>query len=115
VRLVREIESAFVDFMRLDADAFAALRAGEQARVRQILLGPEITNFSRAAQAAGTLAEREATRAVAQERAFRDARKDALRFLLIAALVAGALVVVLLVTANDLARGAEQALAGRER
>jgi hypothetical protein len=38
-----------------------------------------------------------------------------LRFLLLAALITGVLVAVLLVTATDLARSAEQALAGTSR
>jgi hypothetical protein len=110
VRLVDEVESAFDDFMRLDAEAFGALQAGRSDTVRRILLGPELTNFSRAARAAQQLAALEDARAAAQEQAFRDARNDALRFLILAALVAGALVAVLLVTATDLARSAEQAL-----
>lgn len=114
VRLVREIEAAFHDFMRLDVTAYAALQAGASETVRRILLGPEITNYSRAARAAGELAAVENARATAQERVFRDARTDALRLLLLAALVAGALVAVLLVTANDLARSAERALAATE-
>jgi hypothetical protein len=113
VRLLDEIEAAFDDFMRLDRKAFAALQDGRADDVRRILLGPEITNFSRAARAAEELAALEDRHATAQQRAFRDARSDALRLLLFAALAAGALVAVLLVTANDLARTAEQALAGR--
>jgi hypothetical protein len=115
VRLVDEVESAFDDFMRLDADAFAALQAGRSEEVRRILLGPELTNFARAARAAEKLAAAEAAHATAQERAFRDARRDALRILLLAALITAALVAVLLVTATDLARSAEQALAGTSR
>lgn len=110
-RFLDEIEAAFDDFMRLDREAYAALQAGRSDQVRRILLGPEITNFSRVARAAERLAAAEDAHAAAQQRAFRDARKDALRLLLVAALIAGALVAVLLVTANDLARSAEQALA----
>jgi CHASE3 domain sensor protein len=110
VQFLDEIEAAFDDFMRLDREAFAALQAGQTDDVRRILLGPELTNFSRVARAAEKLADLEDAHATAQERAFRDARSDALRLLLFAALVAGALVAVLLVTANDLARRAEQAL-----
>jgi hypothetical protein len=113
VRSVDEIESAFNDFMRLDDRAFAALQAGRTEEVRRIFLGPELTIFDRAARAAQRLAVAEDAHASAQERAFRDARKDALRILLLAALVTAALVAVLLVTAIDLARSAEQALAGK--
>jgi hypothetical protein len=112
VRVLAAIEAAFDDFMHLDREAFAALEAGRTDDVRRILLGPELTNFSRVARAAERLADLEDGHAAAQERAFRDARSDALRLLLLAALVAGALVAVLLVTATDLARSAEQALAG---
>lgn len=114
-RLLDQIEAAFADFMRLDREAFAALEAGRSDQVRRILLGPEITNFSRAARASERLAAAEEAHAAAQERAFRDARTDALRLLLVAALIAGALVAVLLLTANDLARSAEQALAATTR
>jgi CHASE3 domain sensor protein len=113
VGLLDEIEAAFDDFMRLDREAYAALQAGRSDEVRRIFPGPELTNFSRAARAAERLAAAEAAHAASQQRAFRDARKDALRLLLVAALIAGALVAVLLVTANDLARSAEQALAAR--
>jgi CHASE3 domain sensor protein len=115
IRFVDEIDSAFDDFMRLDEEAFAALQAGRSEEVRRILLGPELRNFARAARAAEKLATAEDAHATAQERAFRNARRDALRFLLLAALITGVLVAVLLVTATDLARSAEQALAGTSR
>jgi CHASE3 domain sensor protein len=115
IRFVDEIDSAFDDFMRLDEEAFAALQTGRSEEVRRILLGPELRNFARAARAAEKLATAEDAHATAQERAFRNARRDALRFLLLAALITGVLVAVLLVTATDLARSAEQALAGTSR
>jgi methyl-accepting chemotaxis protein len=109
--LLEEITVAFGDFMRLDRVAWAALQAGRTAQVRQIFLGPEIANFRRAAGGAERLAQVEAERANAEERKFRDARKDALRSLIGASLVAALLVAILLVTALDLARTAERALA----
>ena len=108
--LLDRVEAAFDDFMRLDVDAYAALRRGRAARVRRILLGPEIANFRRAAAAADELAAAEDAHAASQERAFRDAREDALRFLIAAAVIAALLVVILLVTASDLARRAERTL-----
>jgi hypothetical protein len=114
MRFVDEVQSAFDDFMRLDKEAFAALQAGRSDEVRRLLLGPELANFDRAARAADELAASEDAHAAAQERAFRDARKDALRILLLAALITAALVAVLLVTANDLARSAEKALSSRD-
>lgn len=79
--------------------------------MRRILLGPEITNFRRAARGAQRLAAAEGAHASVQAHSFRDAREDALRLLIVASLIAGVLVVILLVTANDLARAAERALA----
>jgi methyl-accepting chemotaxis protein len=105
--LVEEITVAFDDFMRLDRVAWAALQAGRTAEVRRIFLGPEIANFSRAAAGAQGLAQVEDERATAEERRFRDARRDALRSLIGASIVAGLLVAILLVTALDLARAAE--------
>jgi hypothetical protein len=90
--------------------AWAALQAGRTAEVRRLFLGPEIANFKRAAAGAQGLAQLEDERANAEERRFRDARKDALRALIGASIVAGLLVAILLVTALDLARMAERAL-----
>jgi hypothetical protein len=111
VRLVDEIQAATTDFDRLDARAWTALQAGRTDQVRRIFLGPEIENFQRAAAAAQALADVEARRAGAEDRKFEDARKEALRLLIGAAIVAALLVVLLLVTAIDLARLAERALA----
>jgi methyl-accepting chemotaxis protein len=108
--LVEEITVAFDDFMRLDRVAWAALQAGRTAEVRRIFLGPEIANFTRAAAGAQGLAQVEDERANAEERRFRDARRDALRSLIGASIVAGLLVAILLVTALDLARAAERRL-----
>jgi hypothetical protein len=105
------VTAAFTDFMDLDREAFAGLQAGDETRVRDLFLGPEITNFSRAAAAAQTLASYESRRAAAEERHFKNARRDALRLLIIVSAIAALLVVILLVTANDLARSAERALA----
>jgi hypothetical protein len=109
-RTLDEVTAAFTDFMELDREAFAALQAGDESRVRELFLGPEITNFSRAAAAAQTLASYESSRAAAEEMEFKDARRDALRLLIIVSAIASLLVVILLVTANDLARSAERAL-----
>jgi methyl-accepting chemotaxis protein len=111
-RLLDLVTAAFNDFMDLDRQAFAALEAGREDEVRQLFLGPEITNFSRAAAVAQTLASYESRRAATEEREFKDARRDALRLLIIVSAIAGLLVGILLVTANDLAKSAERALAG---
>jgi methyl-accepting chemotaxis protein len=109
-RLLRRITNAFDEFMRVDAQAFAALRAGRAGEVRRLFLGPEIANFERAAAAAQALATLEAGRARAEDRRFREARKDALRYLILAGILAALVVGILLATAVDLARSAERAL-----
>ena len=100
--LVARATEAFADFMRLDVQAFSALRAHRPERTREILLGPEIRNFQAMADAAGRLADEQA-RAVARARSeFATARRDARRQLV--TLGAGVLIVLLLVTAQDVAR-----------
>jgi CHASE3 domain sensor protein len=110
-----QIDSAFQDFMRLDDQAFAALQAGHKAVVKRIFLGPELVHFGRAAAASQQLASYEANRVSVQDKAFKDARHDALRLLIAVSAIAGLLVVILLITANDLARAAEGKLAERPR
>jgi CHASE3 domain sensor protein len=106
-----QIDQAFHDFMRLDDQAFAALQAGDKAEVKRIFLGPELVHFGRAAAASQRLASYEAERVSVQDKAFKDARHDALRLLIAVSAIAGLLVVILLITANDLARAAEGRLA----
>lgn len=115
VRLLDGVTDAFDDFMRLDVVAWRALRQGRTQEVRRLFLGPEIRNFQRAASAAQQLAEAEAANAQAQEKKFRDARRDGLRYLIGASVIAALLIVILLVTANDLARRAERALEDEDR
>jgi methyl-accepting chemotaxis protein len=110
-----QIDSAFQDFMRLDDRAFAALQAGHKDVVKRIFLGPELVHFGRAAAASQQLASYEANRVSVQDKAFKDARHDALRLLIAVSAIAGLLVVILLITANDLARAAEGKLAERPR
>jgi CHASE3 domain sensor protein len=112
-RVLDEIKSAFDDFMELDAQAFAALQAGRAEEVKRLFLGPELMNFDRAATAAQRLAAYEAARVTAQDREFKDARKDALRLLIAVSAIAALLVVILLITANDLAKAAERELERR--
>jgi|tagenome__1003787_1003787.scaffolds.fasta_scaffold20975552_4 hypothetical protein len=108
------IRAAFNDFMRLDDDAFAAVQAGRDRRVRDILLGPEIRNFQRAALASDELATLEARRSDNENDRFVEARREIQRLMVIAALVAGLFVLILLVTANDLARLAERSVAAED-
>jgi CHASE3 domain sensor protein len=106
-----QVEHAFNDFMKLDDQADAALQAGDLETVKDIFLGPELVNFSRAAAASQRLASYEAGRVAVEDKAFKDARQDALRLLIAVSAIAGLLVVILLITANDLARTAESKLA----
>jgi hypothetical protein len=108
--LLKEISGAFDDFTRLDDQAWAALQAGRTGEVKRLFLGPEIVNFERAARAAQALATVENTFAAREEQEFKDARTDALRYLIGASVIAGLLVVILIATALDLARSAERAL-----
>jgi CHASE3 domain sensor protein len=109
-KALSDVRAAFNDFMELDDQAFAALQAGRTDEVKRLFLGPELTNFGRAAAAAQRLASYENGRAAAEEKGFKDARRDALRLLVIVSAIAGVLIAILIVTANDLARTAEQAL-----
>jgi hypothetical protein len=103
-RLVRRIRTSFAAFMRLDAVAYAALRAGDPARTRRIFLGPEIGHFEAMARAADRLAAGQAREVAAARRAFADERRSARRRLVAVGLGAGVLIVLLLVTAQDVAR-----------
>jgi hypothetical protein len=113
LRLAREqeilerMERATDAFARLDDASWAALQDGRPDEVKRILLGPELVRFQRAAGAADALAALEAAQTATQDRAFRDARSDALRLLVISSIGAGLLVFILLLTASDLARKAE--------
>jgi hypothetical protein len=101
-----ELNRALRGFLALDDVAFAALQAGRTERVRQIFLGPEIERFEAMAAAAAQLAAYEARQAEATRRAFDDQRLDSRRQLIFVGLGATVLIVLLLVTAQDVARAA---------
>lgn len=114
-RLLRELSARFEQFMRLDDVAFRALRRGDEERVKKIFLGPELELFDAMATRAQELAGYETRRATANERAFDDAREDARRGLIAVALGAALVIILLLVTAADIARMAlESTRQGRE-
>jgi hypothetical protein len=102
--LLAELRAEFGAFMGLDVAAYRELRAGREERTRQIFLGPEIGRFEAMAATAEDLARSEARQAAATERAFDDARDDARRRLIAVAVGAAVVIVLLLVTANDIAR-----------
>jgi hypothetical protein len=102
--LLRQLRGEFAGFMALDVVAYRALRDGREQRVRQIFLGPEIGRFMAMARTADELARYEARTATATEQAFDDARDDARKRLIAVALGAGVVIVLLLITASDVAR-----------
>ena len=105
--ILDRIERATDAFARLDDASWAALQAGRPDEVKRILLGPELVIFQRAAAASQALAAFEAAQTATQDKAFKNARSDALRLLVLCSVGAGLLVFILLLTASDLARRAE--------
>ena len=105
-RLLNEMRSRFEEFMRLDAEAYSALKRGQDARVKQIFLGPELRLFDAMASRADELARYEARGASATEKAFDDSREDSRRGLIAVALGAALVIILLLTTASDIARTA---------
>ena len=60
--ILARLQSSFDSFMALDVVAYRALLAGQDRRVKQIFLGPEIRNFEAMATAASQLAAEEQRR-----------------------------------------------------
>jgi hypothetical protein len=104
--LLRDLQAELRGFLALDDVAFAALRRRRTERVRQIFLGPEIARFQGMARAADELASYEAGRVAATREAVRAERRQVRRRLVAVGLAAGVLIVLLLVTAQDVARAA---------
>ncbi len=100
--------------MNVDVVAYRALRNGREEAVRRLFLGPEIQNFESIAATSERLARYEGRRATATEQAFADARDDARKRLIAVALGAGLVIVLLLVTAWDVARLALEGAKDRE-
>jgi hypothetical protein len=103
-RVLDELRANFAQFMRLDSVAFDALQRGDDARVKRIFLGPELELFDEMAAGAQELARAEARGAVSTQRAFDDSREDSRRGLIAVALGALLVILLLLVTASDIAR-----------
>ncbi|HEV7846288.1 MAG TPA: hypothetical protein VGO83_08545 [Thermoleophilaceae bacterium] len=112
--LLDAIRARFGEFMELDDKAFAALRRGDDATVKRIFLGPELRLFDEMASRADELERYEARGATATERAFDTAREDSRRGLIAVALGAALVIVLLLVTAADIARMAIESQRVRE-
>jgi hypothetical protein len=103
-RLLNEIRVRFARFMELDRVAYAALQDGDAARVKRIFLGPELRLFDQMASRADELARYEARSATVTEKGFDDAREESRRGLIAVALGAALVIILLLVTASDIAR-----------
>jgi len=112
--LIARVRDSFGEFMRLDVVAYRALRAGREERVRQLFLGPEIRNFEAMAAAASQLAVLEARRTDQAEQRFEDEKSDARKGLVVVGLGAMVLIVLLLLTAWDIARLALDRQASRD-
>ena len=110
--LLGSLQSGFDRFMALDVVAWRALQAGDLQRTKAILLGPELVRFEAMAAAAERLASYEAQLAENANRAFNDARDMARRRMIAVALGAALVIILLLFTANDVAR---MALEGERR
>ena len=102
--LLGELRREFARFMRLDRIAYAALQDGREEVTKRIFLGPELESFQAMAATAERLVRVAQRRAVAAEQAFDDERDDARKRLIAVALAAGFVIVLLLVTAGDVAR-----------
>jgi hypothetical protein len=113
-RVLEELSTRFDQFLRLDDVAFAALERGDDERVKRIFLGPALRLFDEMAARAEDLARYEARRAAATERAFDDSREDSRRALIAVALGALLVILLLLVTAGDIARMALERTRARE-
>ena len=103
-RLLDEIRVRFGRFMELDRQAYAALLRGDDARVKRIFLGPELRLFDQMASRADELARYEARSATVTEKDFNDTREESRRGLIAVALGAALVIILLLVTASDIAR-----------
>jgi hypothetical protein len=102
--LLRELNASFEDFMRLDDAAWTALQEERPGETKRILLGPEIENFEAMADTAERLAGYAARQAGATEAAFDDERDRVRKRLIAVALGAAVVIVLLLLTASDIAR-----------
>lgn len=99
-----QLEGAFRRFMDLDAQAWSALQAGDEAETKRILLGPELDLFARMARIADGIARGAAVEAARADGGFHDARDTARRELVAVAIGAGIVIVLLLITVQDVVR-----------
>ncbi len=110
--LLASLDREFRSFMALDSVAFQRLQQGRPEVTKKIFLGPEIVRFKAMAATAERLASLETKRAEDARQEADDARDTARKRLIAVALGAALVIVLLLVTANDVAR---MALEGERR
>jgi hypothetical protein len=102
--LIAELGAAFDRFMQLDGTAWDALQDGRPEETKRILLGPELRHFETMARAADSLARAQDRRAAAAEHGFDDARQTAKRELVAVAIGAAVVILLLLITVQDVVR-----------
>jgi hypothetical protein len=105
-RLLDRLTQQLDTFRSLDDRAYTALQDDRPEVTKQIFLGPEIRQFEAMAATAQQLADQERGSARAARAGFTEARTDARRKLVAVALGAGIVIVLLLITAQDVARRA---------
>jgi hypothetical protein len=103
-QLLGQLGDAYDAFMALDVRAWDALQAGREEVTKRLLLGPEIEHFETMAAAAGALAAEQDRQAGIAEQEFDDARHDAKRQLVFVGIGAGVVIVLLLLTVQDVVR-----------
>ena len=99
--LTTQLREQFDSFLALDDVASAALKAGNAAEVKRIFLGPELVRFEAMAATAQRLADYEADRAAEADAAFTADRDRARKRLIAVALGAMMVIILLLVTAQE--------------
>ena len=99
-----QLEGTYRRFMDLDAEAWAALEAGDADETKRILLGPELDLFARMARIADDLAGAAEVAALRADSGFEDARDTAKRELVAVAIGAAIVIVLLLITVQDVVR-----------
>jgi hypothetical protein len=102
--LLEQLSSAFDEFMALDVKAWEALQGGREEETKRILLGPELRLFETMARAADALARAQDRRAAVAKREFDDARETAKRELVAVGIGAGVVIILLLITVQDVVR-----------
>jgi Four helix bundle sensory module for signal transduction len=112
--LIAQLRTQFDQFLALDDVAFRALQRGDAAEVKRIFLGPELVRFEAMAATAQELADYEAESAAEADAAFDDDRDQARKRLIAVGLAAAMVIVLLLVTAQDVVRLAIEGGRSRE-